>query len=206
MDATRWHDRFLGGAICLDFINTIERLGTRQEEDRFTSYGAILAWSMIRGTMPPEALSRLRDKANADPAGAHEAWRAGVGLRRTLRRLMTAIMEGKHTELMLDLFNRRLALLPAEPPITFQGGVFRHHLTGETFDEPLRPVMWSAVALLTENQTDRVGQCQAENCRYLFLDLSRNQSRRWCSADSCGNRERVRRAYRAEKVEPASGL
>jgi predicted RNA-binding Zn ribbon-like protein len=32
--------------------------------------------------------------------------------------------------------------------------------------------------------------CQRDRCRWAFYDVSKNQSRRWCSMESCGNREK----------------
>lgn len=201
MDATRWPDRFLGGAICLDFINTIERFESRHQEDRFTDYGAILRWSITRGTMLPDALGRLHKFARRDPNGAAQVWRCAIELRRVLRELMIALMSGQPSEGALERLNRRFADLPPAPAMAYKAGAFHYQLSGEALEEPLWPVLWSAAGLLTEKQTERLGECQAESCRYLFLDLSRNKSRRWCSSESCGNRERVRRAYRAEKIE-----
>jgi predicted RNA-binding Zn ribbon-like protein len=50
--------------------------------------------------------------------------------------------------------------------------------------DPLRLIVHAAVALLTDGPLDRVKTCG--NCRWLFLDQSRNHSRRWCSMDECG--------------------
>lgn len=40
---------------------------------------------------------------------------------------------------------------------------------------------------------DRVKRCANDQCRWLFLDGSKNRSRQWCESASCGNRQRVRR-------------
>jgi predicted RNA-binding Zn ribbon-like protein len=60
----------------------------------------------------------------------------------------------------------------------------------------LWPVVQSAVELLQSDQRHRVGQCQDDRgCGFLFLDTSRNRSRRWCSMESCGNRAKANRHY-----------
>ena len=41
----------------------------------------------------------------------------------------------------------------------------------------------------------RMKACKADDCRWAFLDTSKNRSRGWCSMDSCGNRAKVH-AYR----------
>ena len=61
----------------------------------------------------------------------------------------------------------------------------------------LDTIRWtgSAVELLTSPDLPRVSQCAAPDCSWLFLDLTRNHSRRWCRAEGCGVRNRFRRYY-----------
>jgi predicted RNA-binding Zn ribbon-like protein len=44
-----------------------------------------------------------------------------------------------------------------------------------------------------------VKECGTENCNWLFLDTSKNRSRRWCDMKECGNREKARRHYHRKK-------
>jgi predicted RNA-binding Zn ribbon-like protein len=64
-------------------------------------------------------------------------------------------------------------------------------------DDALAPVAVAAVDLLRDGPLDRVSVCAA--CPWLFLDTSRNHSRRWCSMDDCGARAKMRR-YRAREA------
>jgi predicted RNA-binding Zn ribbon-like protein len=57
--------------------------------------------------------------------------------------------------------------------------------------DPLRPLAHAAVELLTSGPLDRLKICG--NCRWLFLDQSRNHSRRWCSMEECGTQMKQRR-------------
>ncbi len=56
---------------------------------------------------------------------------------------------------------------------------------------PLWPVTQAAVDLLRSELLDRLKQC--EGCRWLYLDASRNRSRRWCSMADCGTAAKMRR-------------
>jgi predicted RNA-binding Zn ribbon-like protein len=58
------------------------------------------------------------------------------------------------------------------------------------------PVAAAAVDLLRGDELDRLQVCEA--CPWLFLDLSRNRSRRWCSMNVCGGTLKMRR-YRERK-------
>ncbi|MCX6026505.1 MAG: CGNR zinc finger domain-containing protein [Chloroflexi bacterium] len=66
----------------------------------------------------------------------------------------------------------------------------------------LWPVMRSAAELLTSDLASRVGQCQDDRgCGWLFIDTSRNHTRRWCAMGDCGNRAKARRHYlRTQKI------
>ena len=81
--------------------------------------------------------------------------------------------------------NARIALAQADP---------------RDLSAPLRAVVWSAVGLVTSDALLRIRECEAPTCRWLFLDGTRNRSRRWCDASTCGNRERVRRHYRRRRA------
>jgi predicted RNA-binding Zn ribbon-like protein len=70
--------------------------------------------------------------------------------------------------------------------------------------EPDAPVAFeaalsvSALSLLPPARSERIRICA--NCRWLFLDESRNRSRVWCDMTVCGNRRKAQRHYRRRKV------
>jgi predicted RNA-binding Zn ribbon-like protein len=71
---------------------------------------------------------------------------------------------------------------------------------GKPLMAPLRPIARSAAELLTSDDLARVRECDGAACTWLFLDQSRNRSRRWCSMESCGNRAKARRHYHRNRV------
>jgi predicted RNA-binding Zn ribbon-like protein len=55
----------------------------------------------------------------------------------------------------------------------------------------------AAVAALSGTAAwSRIKACRSDDCRWAFVDDSRNRSRAWCSMAVCGNRAKAR-AYRA---------
>jgi predicted RNA-binding Zn ribbon-like protein len=67
--------------------------------------------------------------------------------------------------------------------------------------DPRRPahaVALEAARLVTTEDLERVRQCGDAECGWFFLDTSRNRTRRWCSMEACGNRNKARRFYRRE--------
>lgn len=61
---------------------------------------------------------------------------------------------------------------------------------------PVWRLALNAADLLTSPECRFVRECQEDSCRWLFLDLSKNHSRRWCDMRLCGNRSKARRHYR----------
>src|SRR6266851_4063029 len=60
----------------------------------------------------------------------------------------------------------------------------------------------AAVELLAGDHAAPVKLCgmwEASGCSWLFVDESRNGSRRWCSMKDCGNRAKARRHYQRVK-------
>ena len=73
------------------------------------------------------------------------------------------------------------------------GEGFRWGVEADSLDAALRPVVESAVALLTSPRVARVRRCGSPTCYWLFVDQTKNCSRRWCEMASCGNLMKVRR-------------
>ena len=69
----------------------------------------------------------------------------------------------------------------------------------ESLDRPLGPIARSAADLLTSpHLLERVRQCEGDTCGWLFVDSTKNHSRRWCVMSDCGNVAKVRR-FRLKK-------
>jgi predicted RNA-binding Zn ribbon-like protein len=58
---------------------------------------------------------------------------------------------------------------------------------------PLWMLAQSASDLLVSEDARLVKGCGDPTCRWLFLDLSKNHTRRWCDMKTCGNRMKARR-------------
>ncbi len=67
-------------------------------------------------------------------------------------------------------------------------------------DRVLWPIIRSAAQLLIADELSRLKLCDADDCGWLFVDGSRNRSRRWCDMSDCGNRAKARR-YRERQRE-----
>jgi predicted RNA-binding Zn ribbon-like protein len=194
------------GRLCLDFANTLAWRGSDRQHDELNSYANLVVWGKLVGLLSEEAAHRLQREAARRPAQADRVLERAVALREAIYRICSAIAAGSSPQAAdVDALNVALAgalthlrLLPA-------ASVFAWDWSGDAgaLDRMLWPVAWSAAELLTSEELDRVGECQGDGCGWLFMDMSRNHSRRWCDMGDCGNRAKARRFYRRKKASRA---
>ena len=58
----------------------------------------------------------------------------------------------------------------------------------------------SAAELLTSPDLPLVRECAGYDCGWLFMDTTKNRSRRWCDMATCGNRAKGRRHYERRRA------
>ena len=65
---------------------------------------------------------------------------------------------------------------------------------------PLLILLREAAALMSSPVLPHIHHCANDECRWFFVDTSRNQSRRWCEMETCGNQAKVRAHYRRQRA------
>lgn len=199
-----------GGQLALDFANTVSWHARAEPGELLTDYARVLAWGEQTGALTAAERARLATAAAGDPAGAAAALARIVALREAVYHLFSAVAAGRALP-AADLATLNAALAATLPHLrvltTDAGPVWGWDDGG---GEPLRPI-WPAIRaaaeLLTAPERALVRECAGAGCGWLFLDTSRNRTRRWCDSRDCGNRERVRQHYarqRARDVTEAS--
>jgi predicted RNA-binding Zn ribbon-like protein len=195
------HVHSTGGRLCLEFTNTISARDTGTPNERLHSYGDLLAWSEREGAVPVALLAQLAKVAESKPQAACVALQSAVELREALYRIFTAHGDGNLPK-GDDLALLNAILARAMPHLRLVAGEngFAWHWDEETveLDRMLWPVVRSAADLLTSDDLGRVRECAGDHCTWLFIDRSKNRSRRWCDMQECGNVAKVRR-YRSRK-------
>jgi predicted RNA-binding Zn ribbon-like protein len=195
-DPVRAASQFFGGRVCLDFANTLDWRLTDEPVELIPDYTALLMWSVRRGTLSERAMRSLKQHE----AGSRDAVLVTAhSLRSRIWVIADALRAGERADLK-DI-NRMLPDLPGQPPLMQHGGRIGFDLDGSDVRMPLWPVLWSLTAVLASEDAQRLGMCEAGGCGWYFVDESPNHSRRWCSSEVCGNRERARRAYRKRSRE-----
>ena len=186
-----------GGLACLDFVNTVGWRMTGCPKEFLGSYANLLAWGSQAGVLGAAEAWRLSERAARAPEEARAVLSRATSLREAVYGAVSAAIAGDLPD-QGDLagINRELSVSLGRLRIAFADGSYGWGWDdgGEAgLDRPLWPVARSAAELLTSPALGRVRACAGEGCGWLFLDESRNRSRRWCDSRDCGNRERVRR-------------
>jgi predicted RNA-binding Zn ribbon-like protein len=131
---------------------------------------------------------------------------AAIELREALAALFYGTVDGTRLPAIQTLRTLESAFLAAAQHREFKwqpspAGEFTgeaHWEWGRFNDDPHLPV-WilaqSADRLMTSPALAHVRVCKSETCRWLFLDTSKNHSRRWCDMKLCGNRTKARRFH-----------
>lgn len=193
----------IGGRPCLDFTNTINYDDDHTNE-RLRDYADLVSWSVLVGALADADGQRLLEAAARQPAQAAAVLAQARTLRAVLHAVFSAAARGAEPEPGdLASLNQVLARVLPCSRLVLAGEAYGWEWNGEAavLERVLWPVAWSAVELLTSPDLHRVGECASEGCGWLFLDMSRNRSRRWCDMKDCGNRAKARRHYYRGKSE-----
>ena len=186
---TLWTFDLCGGHLALDFANTVSDRPSGSPIERLRDYGDLVQFAVQTGITTKAAARSLLRRAESDPATAEQTLAAARALREALYDLFFAQATGSPPN------ERDLALVDAAWHRLSLDSDFHWTWTDgpEALDSMLGPIVESAVALLTSGPRDRVRTCESDTCRWVFLDTSKNRSRRWCDMKQCGNRAKARR-------------
>lgn len=191
----------IGGALCLDFANTLYGHGESPIHEYLWNYRDLVLWSRHAGILGEQKARQLLRAADQNAAPAEAVYDRAIALRETLFRLFEDIAHARtpqaddlgqvHAAWKADLGHSRLLQTSNGFKLGWQDGT--------TLDCMLWQITDSAIKLLTSDRLDHLKQCRG--CDWLFVDRSRNHLRRWCSMDQCGNRSKMRRRYQREKAQ-----
>jgi predicted RNA-binding Zn ribbon-like protein len=194
----------LGERLCLDFCNTVEREGQIIAQESLTCYSDLLTWSQSAQIVTADQGDRLLQAATQQPQAAAEVFETAIALREALYQIFSAVaaQESPPVSSLAELNDQLVLALPhLQLQTTSAGFTWGWSDPGLALNQMLWPVARSAAELLTSPEQVRVRECAAPDCGWLFVDLSRNRSRRWCDMETCGNRTKARRHYARSKQE-----
>src|SRR6266487_1368835 len=175
-----------GGLLCLDFANTLDNRTDVHPQELLNSYNDLVSWSQQAQVLTEQEAQRLLEKAARRLSEASRVLKRAVAIREVIFRIFKQVAEDESPE-DEDLVTLSAAVADAQhhAQIVPKAAGFIWDWTGKADD------------------LDTVRVCASDSCDWLFIDTSKNHSRRWCNMKSCGNREKARRFYTRKKSSSA---
>jgi predicted RNA-binding Zn ribbon-like protein len=193
----------------LDFVNTLDdRFVDSGPRELVPRYSDLLAFVEQSALVNAHVVMGLMDRA--DSARARKALVQAHALREALAVAVYGLADNEH-----NLRADSMSVLETNFKAAQQHQELQWQRTGtahgsawqaawkwgssETEAElPVWAIAKSAMELLTSPDVQHVRACHSDTCRWVFLDTSKNHSRRWCDMKVCGNRMKARR-YQARQ-------
>ncbi len=189
-----------GGILCLDFANTVSRReDAERRKEHLSDYAELLVFARQSGLFSSKQVHELHAYAERHANQALRVFHNAIALREALYHAFRAIAQDQPAAAS-DLQQINEAALEAGQHrcLAHVNGGYRWEWRWDEKNQ-LERVVWliaqSAAELLTSDKLRTVRFCEAPDCEWLFLDQSRNRSRRWCDMTSCGNRQKAKRHY-----------
>ncbi len=184
----------VGGDPALDLANT---LGD-SEGETLVDYAELAAWAAHAGVIDGGEAARLATLGHERPAEAARSLSAAHELRTLVDDVFRPLAQGAEPpSAALDGLIARGADAAAHAHLRRRDDRYVLAWEGHDLERAVWPLAAAAVDLLRDGPLDRVKVCH--DCPWLFVDTSRNRSRRWCSMNVCGGAAKMRR-YRARRA------
>jgi predicted RNA-binding Zn ribbon-like protein len=178
----------------LDLVNTLDwRFRQQGPEDLLTSYDDLLRFTQESGMLKPAQIPQYRQ---AD--GARVLKRC-IELREAIAEILYAGLDGGGpAAASLRTLERSIKAARLQQRLRRKEGQLEWHWRENDAGLPLWALSMSASDLMLSDEIHKVRACDNPECRWLFLDTSKNHTRRWCDMKVCGNRMKARR-FKAQR-------
>jgi predicted RNA-binding Zn ribbon-like protein len=190
---------FESGDLSLDYANTKDWHGSQKPVERLASYADLIEWGVQAGLVDAELARQLLEAAEEHPRATFETYEQAIALREAIYHIFSSLYAVESIPADdLGLLNSFARQAMTHLQLAPRHGGFEWEWLPEMdgINRILWPVARAAAELLASDRLSRVRECEDDRgCGYLFIDQTRNHSRRWCSMDSCGNRAKAHRHY-----------
>lgn len=186
--------QLIAGNPALDLVNTLGDRFTANPIELLPTYAELLRFTVQLGLISPEQARRLG--RTTDETDAHRILSAAVELREALSSVVYAWVDGnKPDAAQVDILGEFFQSAASHRKLCTGQPILQWSWSdAEQIPEiPVWKLAQAAADLLLSPQAALIKDCGAPTCRWLFLDASKNHTRRWCDMKVCGNRVKARR-------------
>ena len=196
----------IAGAVCLDFVNTLDDRFTDHPKELLESYLDLGRFAEDTQIVSTEDVDRLFAASQEFPQRARSSLETAIKMREAMHQIFWAIVQKRPVPSpALLILNQCIRAAAQHVEIVPANGRFEWTFEKvRDYDAPLWPIAKSAADLLASDELGLIRACAADTCQWLFLDTSKNHHRRWCDMKLCGNRAKFRRFYNRQKESDAT--
>ena len=182
--------------LALNFANTESGRGFPSHQNHFREAANVVEWLRHAKALPVEETDWLRKRVAERADLAADLLAQAVALREAIHDIGAALgHRAKPPEAALASLSALHARCVAKAELA--PGVascrWQWSVRASPVEAALGPIALAAVRLFTEGDFHRIRECGGHACGWLFYDRSKNNRRRWCEMEVCGNRAKQRR-------------
>lgn len=187
--------QLVAGHPVLDLVNTLDwRFRESGPEELLNSYADLVRFCEQSSLLNPRQLRRLRESKKS----GQTTLAATKDLREAISQIVYAIMDERTPPPdAIKRFNHHIQRTQQNRALRWSRSrlepAWPEDQAAQTTQLPLWLLAQAAFELLTGDDSPRIRACANPECRWLFLDTSKNHTRRWCDMAICGNRMKARR-------------
>lgn len=178
----------MGGRLCLDFINTVSTRKDSSHKEYLQEPIDVVLWAVKAGALDPPEMAAIKKFLEDRPGEMTRFLQQALRLREALYRIFLSAIDGGEIEKnALDCLNEQIASHFTGLRLSANAAELSRKWAFPVGDTRIitAPILFDAWDLLLSDRLARVRACP--NCGWLFLDRTRNGSRRWCSMQACGS-------------------
>jgi predicted RNA-binding Zn ribbon-like protein len=182
--------------LALNFANTESGRGFPSHQNHFREAANVVEWLRHANVLPVEETDRLQIQVSKRADLAADLLEQAVALREATRDIGRALgHRAKPPDAALASLSALHARCVAKAELAPGVDVCRWtwSVRASPVEAALGPIALAAVRLFTEGDFGRIRECGGHACGWLFYDRSKNNRRRWCEMEVCGNRAKQRR-------------
>jgi len=185
---------FLAGNLSLDYVNTIHDRHEEPIRNLLHSYLDLVTWVYFADAINNSQKERLLQMGWENQQDANRVYTDSLQLREAFYDFVFNMINRKEVspasmQLIKNWIYKTFSNI--ELIQSNDGFSLDWNIENIGIESILWPIVRSFADLVTTVDRNRLKQCS--NCGYLFVDNSKNKSRRWCSMEICGNRVKARR-------------
>jgi predicted RNA-binding Zn ribbon-like protein len=187
--------QLVGGHAALDLVNSLDwRFRRSGAKELLETYGDLLSFMVQAGLLKKAEARGLARSVGERRAG--DVLRAGKALREVLANFFYSVVDGgRPASGWVQALEEQIEEACKQQRLAWRGARLEWSWAqaGREAELPVWVLAVQAAELSTSDSLIKVRTCDNAECRWLFLDTSKNQRRKWCDMKLCGNRMKSRR-------------